>query len=95
MHFRMLLYLVACFFRVTVSLLCRLQQAVSTYMYQFIPILLVKGYEIVRPCDRHSNETVTLRTHVIKYKHIQKWIVRNIKIAQVSSIRITTSINLL
>ena len=41
-------------------------------MFQFIPILLVKGEEIVRPCDRHSNETVT-RKHVTKYKHMQKW----------------------
>ena len=41
-------------------------------MFQFIPILLVKGDDIVQPCDRHSNETVTLRKHVTKYKHMQK-----------------------
>ena len=33
----------------------------------------MKGDEIVRPCDRHSNETVTLKKHVKKYKHMQKW----------------------
>ena len=32
----------------------------------------MKRYEIVRPCDRHSNETVTLRKHVTKYKHMYK-----------------------
>ena len=30
---------------------------VTRYMFQCIPIKLVKGDEIVRPCDRHSNET--------------------------------------
>ena len=42
------------------------------YMFQFIPIKLVMGDEIVRPCDRHSNEIVTIRKHVTKYKHMQK-----------------------
>ena len=58
--------------------------------------------KIVLACDRHSNETVTLRKHVTKYKHIQKWIVeflkkserRGEKIARVDSICITKSINL-
>ena len=60
------------------------------------------GDEIVRPCDRHGNETVTLRTHVTKYKNMRKWMVellrksenRGIKIAQVNSILITKYINL-
>ena len=72
-------------------------------MFQFIPIKLVKGGEIVRPCDRHSNETVTLKKYITKYKHMRKWKVkflrkfenRGIKIARVNSIRITKSINLL
>ena len=34
----------------------------------------MKGDEIVRPCDRHSIETVTLRKHVTKYKNTRKWI---------------------
>ena len=34
-----------------------------------IPIKLVNGDEIVRTCDRHSNESVTLRKHVTKYKN--------------------------
>ena len=63
----------------------------------------MKGYEIVRPCDRHSNETVILRKHVTKYKHMRKIMVeflrkfenRGIKIARVNSIRITKSIKLL
>ena len=37
------------------------------YIFQKISILLLKGDEIVRPCDRHINETVTLRKHVTKY----------------------------
>ena len=32
----------------------------------------MKGDQIIRPCDRHSNETVTLRKHVTKYKNIRK-----------------------
>ena len=35
----------------------------------------MKGDEIVRPCDRHSNDTVTLRKYVTKYKHMRKWMV--------------------
>ena len=62
----------------------------------------MKGDEIVRPCDRHSIETVTLRQHVAKYKNMQKWMVeflrkfenRGIKIARVNSSLITKSINL-
>ena len=62
----------------------------------------MKGDEIVGHCDRHSNETVTLRKHVTKYKTMRKWTVeflrkfRNcyIEIAIVNSIRITKSINL-
>ena len=58
--------------------------------------------EIVRPCDQHSNEAVTLRKQVTKYQHMQKWMVeylrkfenRNIKIARLTQIRATKSINL-
>ena len=53
-------------------------------------------------CNRHNNETVTLRKYVSKYKNMQKWMVeffrkfenRSIKIARVNSILITKSINL-
>ena len=84
-----------------VSLVCRLQ-AVSKIRVPIYPYLLVKGDEIVRPCDRHSNETVTLRKHATKYKNIRKWTIkffrkfenRGIKIARVNSILITKSINL-
>ena len=63
----------------------------------------MKGEEIVRPFDRHSNETATVRKHVTKYKHMRKWMLvffgkfenRGNKIARVNSIRITKSINLL
>ena len=63
----------------------------------------MKGEEIVLSCDRHINETVTLRKHVTKYNHMRKWKVeflrkfenRRIKIVRVNSIRITKSINLL
>ena len=75
----------------------------SWNMIQFIPIKLVKGDEIVRPCDRRSNETVTLKKHVTKYKNMLKWMVlflrklenTGIKIARINSILITKSINLL
>ena len=60
------------------------------------------GNEIVRPCDRHSNETVALRKHVTKYKNKRKYIVeflrkfenRSIKAARINSILITKSTNL-
>ena len=56
----------------------------------------MKRDKIVLPCDRRSNETVTLGKHVTKYKHMQKWMVEFlIKIARVKSIRITKSICLL
>ena len=72
----------------------------------FVPIypyLISEGDEIVRACDWHRNETVTLTKHVTKYKYVQKWMVeflrksqsRVIKITQVNSIRMTKSINLL
>ena len=32
----------------------------------------MKGDEIVRPFDRHSNETATVMEHVTKYKHMRK-----------------------
>ena len=62
----------------------------------------MKADEIVRPFDLHSNETVSVRKHVSKYKHMRKLMLflgkfenRFIKIARVNSIRITKSINLL
>ena len=63
----------------------------------------MKGDEIGRPGDRYSNETVTLRKHVSKYKHMQKWMVEfnrkfenpGIKIERANLIHITKSINLL
>ena len=35
----------------------------------------MNGVKIVRACDRHSNETVTLRKHDTEYKTMLKWIV--------------------
>ena len=31
----------------------------------------MKGDEIVRACDQHSKETMTLRKHVIKYQNMR------------------------
>ena len=53
----------------------------------------MKGDEIVRACDLHWDETVTLTKHVTKYKYMRKWMVellsksqsRVIKIARVNS----------
>ena len=52
-------------------------------------------------CNRHSNETVTLRKHVTKYKNMREWMIeflrkfvnRDIKIARVNTILLTESIN--
>ena len=54
---------------------------------------------IVRACNRHRNETVTLIKLVIKYKYMRKWMVEflsksqscGIKFARVNSIRMTKS----
>ena len=62
----------------------------------------MKGDEIVRPCDRYSNETVTLGKHVNKYKNMRQWMVeflqkfenRDIKFTQANSNLTTKSINL-
>ena len=95
----MFLYLETCFLRVTVSLICRLHAVSKIH----VPILIImKGDEIVRPCDRHRNETMTLRKHVTKYKNmsksmgeiLRKFENRSIKITRVNSIRITKSSNL-
>ena len=67
------------------------------------PYLFSEGDEIVRACDRHWDEAVTLMKHVTKYKYMRKWMVgflsksqsRVIKFARVNSIRMTKSINLL
>ena len=91
-------YLVTCCLKVMVSLLYMPATNwirdtcfnLSLYIY----LIIVKRDEIVRSCDRHSNEAVTLRKHVTKYKNIRKWIVeflrksesRRDKIARVNSI---------
>ena len=62
----------------------------------------MKGDEIVRHCNLHSNETVTLMKHVSKSKNMQNCMVEfirkfenpGIKIDRVNSILITKSINL-
>ena len=61
----------------------------------------MKGDEIVRPCDRHSNETVTLSKHATKNKTMRKWMVEflrkfengGVKIARVNLILITKSMD--
>ena len=62
----------------------------------------MKKDEIVRHCDRHSNEAVTLRKYVSQYKNMRKWVVeflrkfenRGIKISRVDLVLVTKSINL-
>ena len=39
----------------------------------------MKGDEIVRQCDRHSIETVTLKKHVTKHKNMRKWMIEFLK----------------
>ena len=82
----------------------RLQALSKTYViiYPYLITYIVKVDEIVRPCDRHSNITETLRKHATKYKNMRKWMVdffrkvenRCIKIARVNSILITKFIKL-
>ena len=63
----------------------------------------MKGDEIIRPCDWHSNETVTLKNHVTKYKHMREWMFeflsksesRDNKIVRVNPILIPKYLNLL
>ena len=46
----------------------------------------MKGDNIVRACDLHNNETVTLPKHVTNYKNVQKWMVeflRNLSIVEI------------
>ena len=72
------------------------------YMLQFIPIESMKGDEIVRHFDWHSNGTLTIGKHITKYKSMRKWMDEflrkfenpGIKIARVNSILITKSLNL-
>ena len=70
----------------------------------FIPIhpyLISEREEIVRACDRHSNETETLRKRVTIFKYMRKWIIQflcktqscGIKYSLVNLIRVTKSIN--
>ena len=69
---------------------------------KFIFIKSVKEDKILWLCDEHSNETMTLRKHVTKYKDMRKWMMkflrkfvnRGIKMAQVNSILTTKSIKL-
>ena len=70
----MFLYLVTCLQRVTVSLLCR-YQAISKIHIPIYPYLINEGRRNFRACDRHRNETVTLRKHVAKYKYMpNEWL---------------------
>ena len=71
--------------------------------FQIYPYLISERDEIVRACDRHRDETVTLTKHVTKYKYMRKWMVeffsksqsRVIKIARINSIRMKKSFKLL
>ena len=81
---------------------CAGYKMLQRYILKCIPIKLVKEDEIVRPYDRHSTETETLRKHVSKYKHMRKWMMeflrkfenRGIKMARFNSIFISKSIYL-
>ena len=97
-HFRMFLYLVTCFLRVTVSLIFRSQShGCIRDKCCNLPYLISEGEAIVRACDLQSSETVTLRKYATKYKNMRKLVVefqrkfekRGDKIARVNSFRIT------
>ena len=59
-----------CFMRVAMPV----TSCIKATCYNYLS-LLVKGDKIVRPCDRHSNETATVRKYATKYKHMQKWMI--------------------
>ena len=90
-HFRMCLYLVTCFMRVTVSLLCLLQ-AVSQIYVPIYPDLISEERRIVRTCDWRSNDNLNLMKHATKMdgRIFQKISDSKIKIGRVNSICITT-----
>ena len=86
------------FLRVTVSLLCRLQAASKIHV-PIYPYLISEGR---RNCSilivTGTAEAVTLRKHVTKYKHMNKWMVENlrnrgIEIARINLICITNLID--
>ena len=64
-------YLLTYFLRVTVSLLGL--QARQIRLPSLIWYGLIGTCIIDTACDRHGNETVTLRKDVTKYKNIRKW----------------------
>ena len=53
----------------------------------------MNGVEIVRPCDRHSNETVTLWKHITKYKTMRKLIVEFLKNFENRDIKIAPALD--
>ena len=76
--------------------------AVSISTSTIYPYLIREWDKIVRPSDRYSNETVTLRETVTKYKNMQTWMVEFLRkfenrgsvIYWVNSIIFTKFINL-
>ena len=89
-HFRMFLYLETFFLRVAVSLLCRLQE-VPSYMFQFIPIKLVKGDEIVRPFDWTASKPWLSGNLLQNLKTCENWgeFSENLRIVQLKLVGIT------
>ena len=100
-NFHLFLYLVACFLRVTVLLLCRSHGRTMPSPFTNKTWINWKC-TFDTACNRHSNETLTLRKHVTKYRNMRKWMIEffkkfdnfGIKIARVNSILISKTINL-
>ena len=94
---RMLLYLVTFFPRVTVSLLCRLQD-VSKIHFPIYPCLINEGRRncstLCSAQQRNCNSQEKCYHYKNKLKFLRKFVNRGIKIARVNSILITKSINL-
>ena len=72
-HVFIFIYLVTCFQIVTVSLLCRLQGKAISSPCTNRGINNIGTYIFNTACNRHSNETMTLRKHVTKYININTW----------------------
>ena len=74
-QFSHFLYLVTCFLRIMVSLLCRSQRRTILSPFTKLDRDKLEHVFFDTACNRHSNGTVTLRKNISKYKNVRKWMV--------------------
>ena len=92
-NFRMCVYLVTCFLTVAVSLLCRSKgRKISSPFCNYQTGINNVTCIFDTACNRHSNETVTLRKHVTKHSNLRKLMVlvpENVRILALKSLDLT------